>query len=400
MEHSTTIANLTDLTAFLQRKGNRFTLAQLQGFADEDYRRRHCYRPVDIPKKNGGTRRLFVPRDDLKLLQRQLLPLLSPAVEALPESVFAYRPGRDLRSHAACHLQPSLLVKLDIRHFFDSISFGSVMWAIDKALRLSPLFSAESHLLSAEIPLSSAEIPVPFVEFSWPSVEESGDPQNVPCWFNKTLSWYLAQFCTQNDSLPQGAPTSPALSNLVFAPLDMQILDFCRQRSITYTRYADDMIFSLPSVGCAALIAFVRTLLSRHGYQLNEEKISVAGPGRRQKITGVVVNEKLQADHHYRQAIRQEIYYIGKYGLREHMTRANKSFIYDKPSGGTPHSSDNPSDAENLPAEADLDVAAMARYVNSLAGRVDYVIQLDPGNREFQRYRQECLNLLNIVYRL
>ena len=179
-----------------------YSLRMLRGFADESYRGLHCYRQVDIPKKNGGFRRLCIPRSDLKALQRRLLPLFLPAQNSLPASAFAYRCQKTLRQHAACHAGCSLLVKLDLCSFFDSVSFGAVFRAVDDALRLSPL-------VAAAVPAQSGDVI---------SVAQTGRAaQGTPCWYNRQLSWYIAQFCTRQGSLPQGAPTSPLLSNLVFA---------------------------------------------------------------------------------------------------------------------------------------------------------------------------------------
>ena len=355
-----------------------YSLRMLRGFADESYRGLHCYRQVDIPKKNGGFRRLCIPRSDLKALQRRLLPLFLPAQNSLPASAFAYRCQKTLRQHAACHAGCSLLVKLDLCSFFDSVSFGAVFRAVDDALRLSPL-------VAAAVPAQSGDVI---------SVAQTGRAaQGTPCWCNRQLSWYIAQFCTRQGSLPQGAPTSPLLSNLVFAPLDLRIEAYCQAKGITYTRYADDLIFSFYAAapgtadsGAASLIAFVRSLLLRSGYRLNEEKTVVAGVGRRRVVTGAVVHETLQAPASYRKKLRQEIYYIGKYGLREHLLHTN-AFA---------HSSGPGTEAQSAEAER----VKMIRAAQSLLGRVSFVLQLNPSDREFQQYHKDCLHLLHAVYRL
>ena len=255
----------------------------------------------------------------------------------------AYVRGRTLLDHARHHTDSRIIVKLDIENFFGSITFSKVFHTVDAALERSPLAGPDGRQ---------------------PSENTAGKS------YNGDVSWFIAKVCTLNNALPQGAPTSPMLSNMVFFPLDQMIDSYCSERGIRYTRYSDDMIFS-GNFQPYSLITFIRKLLKKNGFILNEDKIVIAGSGRQQKITGVVVNQRPQADRKYRRDIRQEIHYIGKYGLEEHLRR--KGFLRN--------------DADNR--------VQMIKELQRLIGRIVFVLQLDPENREFQYYKEISASLLN-----
>lgn len=288
-------------------------------FTDEDFKNKFCYHEVYITKKNGSLRRLLVPSKKLKWLQRRIIPFLRYG--NVSSNACAYKRGSDILDNAKPHLHQNIIVKIDIENFFGSISFSQVFHAIDKALELCP------------------------------NIGKNGNKG-----YNSELSWYFTKICTLNGVLPQGAPTSPLLSNLVFCSIDNIINSYCTKHHITYTRYSDDMTFS-GSFQPSGLIFFIRRLLLENGFKLNEDKLKISCKGTQQLITGIVVNEKIQAPRHYRRKIRQQMYFIGRYGA----------------------------DGYNL---------------NSLLGQINHVLHLDPHNKEFMQYKKECLHLINLFYRL
>jgi Retron-type reverse transcriptase len=303
---------------------------QLVRFSRDGYRR-NCYTLRRLPKKSGGTRLICEPSLPLKRIQRGILPLLSGGESAY---AVAYTEGKSIRDNALPHLGQPLVVKLDIRDFFGSIRFSQVFRAIDRALESSPLVG--HHYLNAD---------------DRACVENKNH--------NSILSFYFARFCTLDGALPQGAPTSPLLSNLVLAPVDEIIGEYCEKRRIAYTRYSDDMTFS-GAFNPLSLIDFVRHILSTNGFELNSRKTKILGRGFRRKITGVVVNEKLQAAREYRRKIRQEMHYIQKYGLEDHLGHKGAKM-------------------------------ASGEYRNQLLGRIGFVLQLSPENLEFRQYKKWIL---------
>ena len=171
----------------------------------------------------------------------------------------------------------------------------------------------------------------------------------------------LTYLCTYDEHLTQGSPTSAYISNLVMKDFDEVIGTWCDNENISYTRYSDDMTFS-GNFKPSEVIIKVRKMLYKLGLQLNNDKIHIVKNSASQCVTGLVVNEKVQVDSKYRKKIRQEMYYIEKYGIKYHLNKINKS---------------NPK-----------------KYLNSLYGRILYVLQIND-SIEFQAYKNKIKSYLN-----
>ncbi len=279
------------------------------------------YKHYQIPKNNGGFRIIEEPFPALKEVQTWILKeILEPASKCYVSPVAkAFIPGKSLKENARFHKNKKYVVALDLQDFFGSIKYHSVYGL--------------------------------FLKFG----------------YNKSVSTMLANLCVLYSSLPQGAPTSPMLSNLVFQELDEKIFTYCRRRKIMYTRYADDMTFSSDSMDVTRLISYIRMVVTNRGYRINDEKTNVMGRGACQKVTGVVVNEKLQVPKVYRDKVRQEVYYIIKYGPKEHMSRIK------------------------LP----IWMKTTKLYIKHLLGKVNYILSINPKDEEFLRYASLLKNYLH-----
>jgi len=266
------------------------------------------YRKVQIPKKNGGYRKLSVPDEVLKKIQRQIADVL---LIHMPVSRYAkaYRFGSTTLKNAKPHVGKTVVLKLDILHFFDSIRYSDVK---DK------VFPAEVYAENIRI--------------------------------------LLAMLCYYKDFLPQGAPTSPSITNILMYDFDETVGAWCRERGIAYTRYCDDMTFS-GDFDPAEVICFVRPELKKMGFLLNEQKTRIQRCGQQQSVTGVVVNEKPNVSMACRRKLRQELYYCQKYGVAEHLRRTGLE----------------------LPEKA---------YLQHLLGKVNYVLQISPNDMQFRAAQQ------------
>ncbi|WP_311568059.1 reverse transcriptase family protein [Photobacterium arenosum] len=112
--------------------------------------------------------------------------------------------------------------------------------------------------------------------------------------YSPLLSFQLANICTLEGSLPQGAPTSPSLSNLVTIRLDYRIGKYCEKFALTYTRYADDITISGNKLSIIKKArSMVSKILSEEGFTIHPVKNKLSGPRVRREVTGLVVNEKL-----------------------------------------------------------------------------------------------------------
>lgn len=290
---------------------------------------RRYYHSVTIPKRNGGSRTLDVPLPNLKSCQRIILDQILSAIP-VHSCAKAYMKGASLRDTALPHVGKPLVVKLDVHDFYGSIRFRTVYERV---------FSEDR--------------------------------------FPKKIGMILANLCCCRGKLPQGAPTSPAISNIVMAPLDEAIEAYCRQRGITYTRYSDDLTFSGSGFEPTELIRHVKTLLRADGFALNNGKTQIIRQGQRQVVTGVVVNEKAQLPAGYRRAIRQEVYYCTKYGVRDHIIHSHQGAYLRF----------DPASEDNLRI-------MQQRYLLHLLGQIGYALLIDPENQEMQRCRKTVKGFL------
>lgn len=279
------------------------------------------YHPVKIPKRKGGYRTLEVPDGLLKKVQRNILHHVlddfSPSRAAM-----AYRRGTSVVSNASLHTGKRLVLKLDIHDFFGNITFPMVL-----------------H-------------------------------NAFPCiYFPTPVGAMLTSLCCLGERLPQGAPTSPAISNLVMRPFDEYMLDWCGQREITYSRYSDDMTFS-GDFDAGQVFRKTESFLRAYGLELNHEKTRLCANGSRQSVTGIVVNENPRLPREYRRKLRQEIHYLRTYGAEEHLGRQR----------GT-------------------DKVQVREYLESLLGKVNYLLLVNPGDTWFQeaeKFLREELKRENI----
>ncbi len=225
------------------------------------------YRVGTIPKRNGGVRTIEAPVPVLKLLQRRLLNRFLSHLDSHPAAT-AFEPGRSIREHARLHVRQPRVVGLDLRNFFPSLRID----------RVYPLF----RLAGCEPPVAAL----------------------------------LAHLCCRRNHLPQGAPTSPKLSNLILYPVDEELAAWAAQHGLNYSRYADDLTFSgeLPRALIPELIHHSAQAVGRLGLRLNRDKIRVQGSGRRQIVTGLVVNQQVNLPREQRRLLRLRLHYIAKFG--------------------------------------------------------------------------------------
>jgi hypothetical protein len=222
------------------------------------------YRQFEVPKARGGVRTISAPRPLLKAAQRTLRQAL---LAKLPPTVHAqaFVPGRSTLTNARPHVRQDVLVKVDIRDFFGTVTFPRVR-GLFRGLGYSGMVSTLLALLTTE----ARRVEV--------------DLDGTPAWV-----------ALGERALPQGAPTSPELTNLLARRLDARLAAFSKKHGWTYTRYADDLAFSRQDGArehVTRLLGVVRAVLEGEGFALNPDKLVVVRKGRQQRVTGVVVNDQ------------------------------------------------------------------------------------------------------------
>lgn len=263
------------------------------------------YRQFLIPKKNGGMRMISEPLPSLKEIQEWILKNILYKGEVSPYAK-AYIPGKSIKDNVRFHRRQQKVLSLDIKQFYDYMTDWMVF------------------------------------QFY------------LECGYEESVAMMLTSLCCVGGCLPQGAPTSAALSNLLLREFDEKVGMYCRQEQIRYTRYADDMTFS-GNFDELKVIRFVRKALKSMGLQLNNKKTRVRKQGQQQEVTGIVVNYKTQLPKSIRKEIRKNMYYICKYGLESHL-----DYI----------------DSEHK------------NYLEHLLGQVSYALFINPNDLEMERYKK------------
>lgn len=245
------------------------------------------YRYFEVPKRSGGTRMLAAPQPELARAQAWIL---QHVLSRLPteDPAHGFVRGRSTVTCASPHVGRDVVVNLDVKDFFPTITFHRVRGVFQK-LGYSPAVATIFALLCTESP-------------------------RIPASFEGRRYWVA----TGPRALPQGACTSPALSNQVSKKLDRRLLGMSRKHGLTYTRYADDLTFSAPEgkrgeIGM--LMARVRHILQEEGFTLHPDKGRVQRSGGRQTVTGIVVNDKLGLDRKHLRRLRAILHAAKKTGL-------------------------------------------------------------------------------------
>ena len=226
------------------------------------------YHAFEIGRKNGPGRQILAPSPDLKIRQKYLSRILQKVYYYYrPACVHGFiRKFNDQKGSVVTNAQPHVnkryVLSMDIRDFFPSVTAPMVQEMLMQKLKL---------------PLQVAAA--------------------------------LTRLCTYQERLPQGAPTSPIISNFIFLDLDHALQDFSSYFSITYTRYADDLTFSTNEEAFrqTALTTFkteVEKKILKAGFVLHPQKIVLRTSLQRQQICGIKVNEKLNISRAYKKQTR------------------------------------------------------------------------------------------------
>jgi len=222
------------------------------------------YQKFYIPKKSGGKRLISAPMPRLKQVQYWILENIFNKV-AIHAAVHGFALERSIISNAQPHIGKAVVVNIDVKDFFPSIHYKRVRGLLQQ-LGYSEKIAIILALLCTEAVTEEVTI----------------DGQH-----------YFVQ--KGERVLPQGAPTSPAITNILCYKLDKRLQGLATKNQCSYTRYADDVTFSFDNTGINAqqLVWRIKKILSNEGFTVHPDKIRIMRKGACQEVTGVVVNEKL-----------------------------------------------------------------------------------------------------------
>lgn len=257
--------------------------------------RERMYLNFEISKGSGKSRIISAPDYRLKMLQRKIALSLS-GLYVPRNPVHGFVPDRSVRTNAVTHLRRRFVLNVDIKSFFPAITEPRVKGLLE-------------------------------------SIGVDSDVAAI-----------VARICSNNGCLPQGAPSSPLISNMICFRLDKEFISFSKKYRLLYTRYADDITLSsfqppsalfegsYPAPGKLApdqLSSELRTLVMNNGFELNPEKIHYSDKNSRRVVTGLKVNDGLNVDRRYVRNLRATLYKVESIGVpaaqAELATRFGKS---------------------------------------------------------------------------
>ena len=241
------------------------------------------YREFLIPRKSGGSRSILSPNPGLKSIQRSLNAILQ-AVYLKKPSTRGFVHDSNILNNALAHVRSRYVLNIDLKDFFPAINFG----------RVRGMLMAKPYSLP-------------------------GDAATI-----------LAQICCHKNQLPQGAPTSPVISNMVCAKLDSDLQRLAQRHRCYFTRYADDITFSTNRTNFPTALATqqgehvdtttfpgieLNSVIEKNGFLINPEKVRLQDRNRTQQVTGLVVNKIPNTPRAYIKKIRGMLHAWEKWGL-------------------------------------------------------------------------------------
>ena len=276
------------------------------------------YRKFEIPKRSGGKRTIQAPHHSLLVCQQWINSFI---LSRLPKHQCAvgYATGLSVRDHASPHLGSKEVLVVDMKDFFPSI----------KLSRVISLFRGLGYTMDVSIA--------------------------------------LARLCCLNGVLPQGAATSPSISNLICRRLDSRLASLSTKAGASYTRYADDMCFSAGHLRQSFLV-FVNKVCSEEGFTLNTKKTRrYSAAANLQLVTGLNVSaDKLRLPKSYTRNLQLHLYHIEKHGLLSHMA---------------------------------IRKIKVQNYLEKLLGKVEYWTFIEPENSDAMRYKEMLRHQLSLQRR-
>lgn len=262
------------------------------------------YTVFEIPKRSGGIRRISAPATALKIIQQKLNQVLQHVYQPKP-SVHSFVSGRCIVTNAEPHSKSKHILNIDLKDFFPSINFGRVR----------------------------------------------GMFMGIPYKLDPAVATVLAQICCFNNELPQGAPTSPIISNMICAKMDSQLQALAQQYRCFYTRYADDITFStylrdFPSAlagtsssGEVEVAGELDSIVKGNGFEINTSKVRLRSANRRQEVTGLTTNKFPNIQRKFVRQIRAMLHAWEKFGLEgaqeeffKHYDKKHRSPLKQPPS--------------------------------------------------------------------
>lgn len=301
----------------------------------------NMYEEFQIPKRQGGERKIAAPNRELRNIQRKLLAVLT---EVYTPKVCAYGfiKAKNIKENADNHIKCSQILNIDLKNYFEQINFG----------RVRGMFIAKPYSIGTE------------------------------------AATVLAQIVCYKGKLPQGAPTSPIIANMVCAPMDNHFMKLARNEHITYTRYADDITFSSNHKFSKCVVLndsenviigqSIIDILTEDGFEMNEKKIHLRNKGRRQEVTGLIVNKKVNVRREYVREVRAILHNYEQNGAEDAVVEYFKKYKSDEEYKNVQRIMDSENE--------DSKKAVINLFNSVLKGKINFIKDIR-GNDDFVFYK-------------
>ena len=288
------------------------------------------YACFSIPKKKGGTRSIEAPNDELKQIQSTInfylqsyyLNIKPANVHGFVISNYEYLQKSNIIENARLHIKSKHVLTIDLKDFFSSISSNQIY-----KLFSSDLFD-----------------------------------------FTDDIAKALTFLCTYKGMLPTGAPTSPVLSNFICLNLDHALQSICEKNDITYSRYADDLTFSSNNLFTDSITSDLKSIIEQHHFTINPKKTRLKSSNRKQIVTGLIVNDKVNIDRKTLKLIR--------------------AILHDCKVNGIEKAATNHFNLKVTPSDEIIE-----KFRNKLNGHINFVKQVRGDDSLYKKMRGEFISV-------
>jgi RNA-directed DNA polymerase len=273
------------------------------------------YTTFKIKKRSGGEREITMPFPALIEMQYWIFNnvLTKMSINSSAHG-FAYK--KSIITNSKIHVGQKELLKVDLKDFFTSISINRI---IDVFKQLG---------------------------------------------YTHKIAFYLASICSYDGYLPQGAPTSPILSNIISRQMDERLIRFAKKFNLRYTRYADDLTFSGENLP-AKFISYIADIITSEGFEININKTRLYKNSGKRIVTGISVCEnEIKIPRSYKRELKQELHYIFTYGYHSHISKKR---------------------------------IRKSNYLFSLIGKVNFWLSVEPNNDYALKSRFGLKQILNSI---
>lgn len=260
------------------------------------------YNYFKLKKRNGSFREIMAPAKDLKYIQKWILVNILEHYP-LAESCKGFRKKISIYDNAKVHEHSEIILKVDLLKFYDTITEKRVYGTFKNMGYIENLAYTLAKITTAKHRLDY-----------WVNVEKESGEQ-------------LKQLLSEKPPiLPQGAPTSPMLANIIATKMDFRLEALAKKMNFRYSRYADDLTFSIQKEGKLPSLKLISKIITDEGFFINKEKTKYMKKGCKQYVTGLTTTNGVNVSKKYRKEIAEHIFYCRKYGVASHLKRREKDF--------------------------------------------------------------------------